>query len=549
MNALRKTSVLASLIALAGFVFSAVRADKPSSIPLSRIGYDTLIAHRGESDDAPENTLPAYKMAVDRGFGFECDVYLSKDGRVFTFHDRDLKRTTAGANTNKCADVTWDEISRLNVGGWGKWKGSKYSPTRPALLEEVLALARDGRYIYVEVKPGPEIVPHIRKVFAAQKKATPKNTLFISFEKATCKALKEQMPEYKVYWITSSKHWETPGYPPVTAKDVIAAMRETGADGVDCHFDPTVVTPEMVAEVRKAGYEFHVWTVDRLEDTEEAFRRGVQTVTTNCAEAQLKAAETCRAAQSSFTFATWNIGHYSCGTTYPSNISATDLPKYIAGYAAFLDRADASIIGICEDSWFCDAAGTKGARETIFSRYSGVANERTRPFDYNSLYWTNAVCIASGREVFPQAAEVRFYRWAKLRIAGRDVMVVEAHLDWNITPPGHENDRKLQIRQLIEDFRNEPIIVIGGDFNTSLQLKDGKTEIDTPEDYEPFRAAGYAAAHWGTLKTWPSTKPYLTIDNIFARGLSISDVKVLVDPKLSDHALLRCRLTFKQNEK
>ena len=253
----------------------------------AEIGYDTLIAHRGESNDAPENTLPAYKMAVGRGFGFECDVYLSKDGRVFTFHDRDLKRTTAGANTNRCADVTWDEISRLDVGGWGKWKGSKYVGTRPALLEEVLALARDGRMIYVEVKPGPEIVPHIKKVFAAQRKATPKNTLFISFEKATCKALKEQMGEYKVYWITSSKHWETPGYPPVTAKDVIATMRETGADGVDCHFDPTVVTAEMVAEVRKAGYEFHVWTVDRLEDTEEAFRRGVQTVTTNCAKKQL----------------------------------------------------------------------------------------------------------------------------------------------------------------------------------------------------------------------------------------------------------------------
>ena len=39
-----------------------------------------------------------------------------------------------------------------------------------------------------------------------------------------------------------------------------------------------------------SGYEFHVWTVDRLEDTEEAFARGVQTVTTNCAEAQLRAA-------------------------------------------------------------------------------------------------------------------------------------------------------------------------------------------------------------------------------------------------------------------
>jgi glycerophosphoryl diester phosphodiesterase len=280
---MKKTFTIGA-VAVAAATFAA-------SARSAQIGYDTLIAHRGESNDAPENTLPAYKMAVERGFGFECDVYLSKDGRVFTFHDRNLKRTTDGANTNRCCDVTWDEISRLDVGGWGKWKGSKYVGTRPALLEEVLALARDGRKIYVEVKPGPEIVPHIKKVFASQGKATPNNTLFISFEKATCKALKEQMPEYKVYWLVSSRHKKMPGHPPVTAADVIAAMRETGADGVDIHYAPDVITAEMVAAVRKAGYEFHVWTVDKLEDTEEAFRRGAQTVTTNCAEAQLKAAE------------------------------------------------------------------------------------------------------------------------------------------------------------------------------------------------------------------------------------------------------------------
>ena len=71
--------------------------------------YDTLIAHRGESKDAPENTLPAYKLAVERGFGFECDLYLSKDGRVFTFHDQNLTRTTGGANTSKCSEASWEE--------------------------------------------------------------------------------------------------------------------------------------------------------------------------------------------------------------------------------------------------------------------------------------------------------------------------------------------------------------------------------------------------------------------------------------------------------
>ena len=526
---------------LFGIVFATALI---ASAHAAQVGYDTLIAHRGESVDAPENTLPAYKTAVERGFGFECDVYLSKDGRVFTFHDRDMKRTTNGANTNKCADVTWDEISRLDVGGWGKWKGSKFSPTRPALLEEVLQLARDGRCIYVEVKPGPEIVPYIKKVFSAQKKATPKNTLFISFDKESCKALKERMPAYKVYWITSSKHWDVAGYPPVTAKDVIAAMRETGADGVDCHFDPTVVTKEMVAEVRRAGYEFHVWTVDKLDDTEEAFRRGVQTVTTNCAEAQLKAAEAKRAESRSFTFATWNIAHYSCGKTYPSTISAAEMPKYKAAYDAFLDRADASVIGICEDSWFCDAAGTLTAHETIFSRYTGFASEKTRPYDYNSLYWKDAECLDSGRTMFRKTTEPRFYRWVRLRIGGREVVVVEAHLEWNITLPEHMDDRKDEICQIIEDFKNEPRVVIGGDFNTSLMLSDGKTEINTPEDYEAFRAAGYVAAHWGTINTWPSDKPTLSIDNIFAKGLWIDDVEVFGDVTLSDHWLMRCRLTF-----
>ncbi len=252
--------------------------------------YTTFICHRGESHDAPENTLPAYKMAVDRGFGFECDIYLSSDKRVFTFHDRDLKRTTAGACTKKCAEASWaEEVSKVDVGGWGKWKGSKFSPTRPALLEEVLELAVDGRQIYVEVKPGPEIVPYIKEVYAKQKKATNKNTLFICFNRETCKELKKLMPEYKVYWLTSS--WlgkkKNGTARMVTVDYVLEGLKETGADGVDCHFDPKVITADFIKAVKDKGYEFHVWTVDRLDQSLLAFERGAQTVTTNCAKKQL----------------------------------------------------------------------------------------------------------------------------------------------------------------------------------------------------------------------------------------------------------------------
>jgi len=252
---------------------------------------DTFISHRGESHDAPENTLPAFQMAVERGFGFECDIYLSKDKRVFTFHDGNLRRTTAGACTLACADANWDDvISKCDVGGWGKWEGSKYSPTRPALLEEVLPLARDGRYIYVEVKTGPEIVPYLKEIFAKQTQATPANTLFISFNQKSCAELKKQMPEYKVFWLTGAHQKGQDGQKvPVAPEDIVSTLKRIGADGVDIYFDPSVVDQAFVRVVRDAGYEFHVWTIDNLDMSLRAFAAGAQTVTTNCAKKQLDA--------------------------------------------------------------------------------------------------------------------------------------------------------------------------------------------------------------------------------------------------------------------
>ena len=237
--------------------------------------YETLIAHRGESKDAPENTLPAYRMAVERGFGFECDIYLSKDGRLFTFHDRDLKRTTGGANTNRCTDVDWETtVSRVNVGGWGKWKGSKFDPTRPALFSEVLALARDGRYIYVEVKgDDPTWVPYIKAEVARAKNVNPGNVLFITFGEKVCAELKRLMPEYKAFWLV--------GGDKPTLDYLLGRLREIGADGLDIYFDQELIDATFVRTIRDAGYEFHVWTIDDPERAAQAFSVGAQTVTTN----------------------------------------------------------------------------------------------------------------------------------------------------------------------------------------------------------------------------------------------------------------------------
>ena len=271
-----KSQLLAALTAVAG-----VALVSQGAIP----SLETFISHRGESKDAPENTLPAYRTAVARGFGFECDIYLSKDGRVFTFHDKTLTRTSNGANTNKCNDATWDEVSKLDVGNWGNWKGSKFAGTRPALLEEVLELTRDGRWLYIDVKSKTaDIVPYVKAIFEKQKKANPRNTLFLCGSVECGKAFKRLMPEYKVLsCLNCCKGWKKDTKPEPVG-NIIAVTREMGADGVDLRFIRDVTTAEYMKAVKDAGFELHVWTVDELDDAVEAFRRGAQTVTTNCAK-------------------------------------------------------------------------------------------------------------------------------------------------------------------------------------------------------------------------------------------------------------------------
>ena len=99
--------------------------------------------------------------------------------------------------------------------------------------------------------------------------------------------------EFAAYLLMSSRHWEGGPWgdrkaPPVTTEEVFAALDESRADGIDFHFDPEVATEKMIAKVHATGRSFHVWTVDNLPDALEAFRRGADTVTTNCAQRLLR---------------------------------------------------------------------------------------------------------------------------------------------------------------------------------------------------------------------------------------------------------------------
>ncbi|HUT25830.1 MAG TPA: glycerophosphodiester phosphodiesterase family protein, partial [Sumerlaeia bacterium] len=212
-----------------------------------------LVAHRGASHDAPENTLASVNLGWERGAdGVEVDVYLSKDGRVVAIHDGSTKRT---AGFDKAVrDQTLAELKTLDAGSWKaeKWKGERI-PT----LAEVLDTIPEGRYMLVEVKCGPEIAPEMVRVVRNSGKKT-NQIRFISFSLEVCAELKKALPAHKVHYISGFGHdKETDVWTP-TAEELIQRALGAGLDGLDLNAaDP--VDAAFVRKVRKAGLEMHVW--------------------------------------------------------------------------------------------------------------------------------------------------------------------------------------------------------------------------------------------------------------------------------------------------
>lgn len=125
-------------------VCEAVAGDSPYT---RSHGVD-VIAHRGASAYAPENTLAAFALAIEMGADwFELDCSLSKDGEVIVIHDDTVDRTTDGVGV--AADLTLRELKALDA---GTWKHAKYAGEPIPTLEESLGLGQGRIGVYVEIK-------------------------------------------------------------------------------------------------------------------------------------------------------------------------------------------------------------------------------------------------------------------------------------------------------------------------------------------------------------------------------------------------------------
>jgi glycerophosphoryl diester phosphodiesterase len=213
-----------------------------------------IVAHRGASYYAPENTIPAFLLAWEQhADAIEGDFHLTSDGVIVCIHDSHTGRV---ADTNMVVkDCTLEELKKLDV---GLWKGITWKGTGIPTIAEVFKIVPEGKKIFVEVKTGTEILPGLYDEIKKSSLLTDQ-IVIISFNTEVIKAVKTSMPGYKAYWLSGFREDEHGNMHP-GADLILATLEYTGADGFSSHHRG--VNTGMIEAVLHAGYEYHVWTVN-----------------------------------------------------------------------------------------------------------------------------------------------------------------------------------------------------------------------------------------------------------------------------------------------
>ncbi len=232
-----------------------------------------IVAHRGFSTRAPENTVAAFKLAWEQGAdACELDLYMTGDNEIAVLHDEDTKRTTGTASIVKSSLLA--DLQKLDAGAW---KNKMYKDERiPTLAQALATMPKGKKRFFLEVKCGSEVVPVLARQLKEWKPRA-EQICIIAFDRKVAQDCKKALPWLKVYRLSSEK---TKDKKPVDLAALIADTKADGLDGLDLALKFPWST-EMVKQVHDAGLELYVWTVNRSKDVARLAEYGVDGITTD----------------------------------------------------------------------------------------------------------------------------------------------------------------------------------------------------------------------------------------------------------------------------
>ena len=227
-----------------------------------------VIAHRGASGNAPENTLAAFKKAVALGATFiETDLQLSRDARFVAIHDATVNRTTNGQGA--VHEMTLADLRRLDA---GSWFGSEFAGERIPTLEEIFEFSKKNDVVfYLEIKPVGSWGGEHALIGALRESGEIPRTVVISFDAAILLSLRNIEPTLMTGLLYDGLI-ENP-----LDKAVAIGARQLAVRG-------DLVTPAMLAEAQKKDLQVVCWTVNHPAHMRMLMAAGVDGIMTDYPE-------------------------------------------------------------------------------------------------------------------------------------------------------------------------------------------------------------------------------------------------------------------------
>ena len=232
-----------------------------------------ILAHRGASKIAPENTAIAFQKAFEIGAdGIEFDVHLTKDKKLVVIHDERVDRTTNGIGYIK--DLSLREIKKLDA---GSYFSPEFAKERVLTLEEALEFARDFKLINIEIKNiiirYQDIERELISIIKGMKLEN--RVICSSFNHYSIALIKNISPEIKTGLLYVSALYQ----PWIYAETL-------GAEAIHPHYYS--ISFDIINACHENNIKVNVWTVDDKNTIKQMISNQVDTIITNYPEIALK---------------------------------------------------------------------------------------------------------------------------------------------------------------------------------------------------------------------------------------------------------------------
>jgi glycerophosphoryl diester phosphodiesterase len=234
-----------------------------------------VIAHRGASAYAPENTMAAFELAIDLGAdAIELDLRQTKDSVLVFLHDADVDRTTNG--TGNVKDFTFSELQKLDV---DSWFDKEFSDEKIPSLQEVVDLLVDSTLIIIELKEGNETYPGIEEnvVSLIKENGIEAQTILKSFDPNVLERLRKIDPTIPLLYVYAVR---IPWLGMIIDRGVtFDSVYDLDVEYLQPH--RFFLSKSFVEDAHAKGYKIISWGVNSTEAISESLDFGVDGIETD----------------------------------------------------------------------------------------------------------------------------------------------------------------------------------------------------------------------------------------------------------------------------